>query len=223
MTPHDQTGHPTRPRCNARKKNGETCKAYAIPPTSKCHYHGGASLRGIASPSFRHGRYSTALPGGLRELAERAARDPELLNLSEEISVIQSRLHVLLSRADKTANPVTLSAIWGDLQRARARKDGAGFTAAVSRMDAALASVNADSELWAEIERTMHTLSRLVSQEQRRRVDMSALVPVGKATEIVREIVLACRAEITDQATLTRIQARVSAALGEGRMYGPDC
>ena len=43
---------------------------------ARCHYHGGKTPRGIASPHFRTGRYSKYLPGGLEKLCENARADP---------------------------------------------------------------------------------------------------------------------------------------------------
>ena len=38
--------------CNAKNN---TCGAIAMKNSTKCRNHGGASLKGIAQPSFKHG------------------------------------------------------------------------------------------------------------------------------------------------------------------------
>jgi len=57
-----------------------------------CYMHGGNSPAGIASPSFKHGRYSKVLPVRLAERYAEAKADPELTNLEDEIAVTVVRL-----------------------------------------------------------------------------------------------------------------------------------
>ena len=51
--------------CNARTRSGELCKNAPIYPAGRCRMHGGKSLRGIASPRFKYGRYCKDLLGQL--------------------------------------------------------------------------------------------------------------------------------------------------------------
>jgi hypothetical protein len=55
-------------RCSARTRTADRhpCRKWAM-TNGRCALHGGKSLRGIASPRFRHGRYSTLLPLNLAE------------------------------------------------------------------------------------------------------------------------------------------------------------
>lgn len=58
----------------------------------RCRIHGGATPSGIALPQFRTGRYSKALPGGLRERYEQALGDEELLSLRDEVALLDARI-----------------------------------------------------------------------------------------------------------------------------------
>ncbi len=44
--------------CNARTRSGGRCKNAPIYPAGRCRLHGGKSLRGLASPRYKHGKYS---------------------------------------------------------------------------------------------------------------------------------------------------------------------
>ena len=44
--------------CGARTRSGGRCKNMAMYPAGRCRLHGGKSLRGLASPRYKHGRYS---------------------------------------------------------------------------------------------------------------------------------------------------------------------
>ena len=49
---------PADRRCNAKTRAGLPCRNWGIRPSGRCRLHGGKSYRGVASPRFRHGRYS---------------------------------------------------------------------------------------------------------------------------------------------------------------------
>lgn len=65
-------------------------------PGAACKHHGGASPKGVASPQFIHGRHSRYLPERIRERYLEALSDPELLNLSAEIALIDQRIGELV-------------------------------------------------------------------------------------------------------------------------------
>ena len=44
--------------CGARTRSGGRCKNLAMHPAGRCRMHGGKSLRGLASPRYKHGKYS---------------------------------------------------------------------------------------------------------------------------------------------------------------------
>ena len=44
--------------CGARTRSGAPCKNLALYPAGRCRMHGGKSLRGLASPRYKHGKYS---------------------------------------------------------------------------------------------------------------------------------------------------------------------
>ena len=56
-------------------------------------------MKGIASPSFKHGRYSKVLPKGLSTHYLRAQEDRDLLALREEVALVDARVAELLERA----------------------------------------------------------------------------------------------------------------------------
>ena len=44
--------------CGAKTRSGGRCKNLAMHPAGRCRMHGGKSLRGLASPRYKHGKYS---------------------------------------------------------------------------------------------------------------------------------------------------------------------
>lgn len=52
---------PAERRCGARTRSGRPCRNWTATGRSRCRLHGGASLRGMASPHYKHGAYSRDL------------------------------------------------------------------------------------------------------------------------------------------------------------------
>src|SRR5687768_8325822 len=128
-------------RCNAKNRQGEQCGNHAVNGTSKCKFHGGASLVGIASPTFKTGRYSKHLPTRLAARYAEALNDPQLLELRDEIALVGTRQSELLSHLD---SGLALQR-WKDAQAAHSdmlaairNKDSAAMQVAISDLGAAL-------------------------------------------------------------------------------------
>lgn len=83
--------HPKNPiapykPCGAKKRDGSPCKAAAM-KNGRCRIHGGKSLSGAASGTFKHGRFSTCAPAKLASKIEQGLSDPELLSLRDDVAL----------------------------------------------------------------------------------------------------------------------------------------
>src|SRR5205807_10211401 len=86
--PHEGKGPP---RCNAKNRRGVQCKNPSIAPTTKCRFHGGLSLRGMAAPQYKNGMHSKYLPKHLKEDYEAALADPDMLYLKSQVALLGTR------------------------------------------------------------------------------------------------------------------------------------
>ncbi len=88
-------------RCNAHsKRTGAPCGAVAMKGRDKCKNHGGHSLKGIASPTFKDGKRSKYmhLPEHLSARVGEYINDHKLIELRENIAVTDARLTDLYQR-----------------------------------------------------------------------------------------------------------------------------
>jgi len=76
--------------CGAMSAGGRTCQSTILFPNGRCKMHGGPSVRGAAHPNFKHGRYSKAMPKGLKDAYNRAEADPDLLSLRADVALLQA-------------------------------------------------------------------------------------------------------------------------------------
>lgn len=102
--------------CGAKTRAGGLCKRAPM-ANGRCRLHGGLTPSGVAAPSFRHGRYSKYLPGGLLERYRTALGDQELLGLRDEIALVDARLQELVEALpDATAaSTEEIREAWGEV------------------------------------------------------------------------------------------------------------
>lgn len=91
----------TGPTCGAKTRAGGKCQRRPN-STGRCRLHGGASLRGVHSPTFKHGRRSKYIMGGkrLQKAYEAALNDPELTSLKHELAALDAILVDLVANMD---------------------------------------------------------------------------------------------------------------------------
>ena len=78
------------------KRSGLPCDRDAM-PNGVCYTHGGNSRAGIASGTFKTGKYSKYLPARLVGKYEEAAADPELLALRDDVALLDTRIVTVVS------------------------------------------------------------------------------------------------------------------------------
>jgi hypothetical protein len=86
--------------CGAKTRGGRPCKNAGMYPSGRCRMHGGKSYRGIASPRYKHGRYS-------KEWLVRF-----MARMRDEPEKVQAELDQAL--AEIAAQPVDLDSLIGE-------------------------------------------------------------------------------------------------------------
>lgn len=213
-TPHALPAHPMRKVCGAKTRKGTPCQSAPMANSRRCRMHGGSSLKGIASPSFRTGRFSKYLPGGYRAAYEAAINDPELLNLSDALAVLYARFHELMQGLGEDVPGRKLGAEWRRFKHAQTRRDRAGMLASADRLDALIEGAVGRSAQWDEIQQVLTQISAITAQEQKRRVEMSGLIRTERVAEFAREVLMAVRSEVTDPQVWARVQDRLTVIIG---------
>jgi len=114
-----------------------------------CKDDEGKSPGGVASPSFKHGRYSRYMPPKLADVFMRVIQDPDLLSLNMDIATFEARIDQLF-RSLKGGNPGKLWAKamgeWTGLWEATARGDAKDIMKHRNRLDTLLREGSGDVE-----------------------------------------------------------------------------
>lgn len=202
-------------QCTAKsKQSGVQCKKDAVAGCSVCHIHGGKSLAGIASPTYKDGRYSRYMPTRMRGRYEEAQRDPALLELREEIALLDARLVDLLSRVDTGES----GALWRALMTARMELIAAKRAGDLKEQGALLNHIlelisqgHSDYRAWSEIAVTLEQRRKLVESERKRLVEAQQTLTVEKAMLLIGAIGGIIKAHVTNAEQLRAISHDISA------------
>lgn len=192
------------PQCKAKsKQSGERCKRPATPGRDVCYIHGGKTPVGLGLPQTKHGRYSKYLPQGLAAKYGEAVTDPELLNLSHEIALLDARAMEIL---DKSGSGEATTVLWGKLQKAAAELTAAQQVGDAMKLALALNDIldlihrgSAEAARWAELYNLFERRRRLVDSERKRRTEMQASVNAEGVMMLVRSIADLVNQHVTDR------------------------
>jgi hypothetical protein len=202
-------------RCTGKsKQSGEQCKRAATPGSTKCHIHGGKSLKGIASPTFKTGRHSKYLPIGLLDTYREHLEDDDRLKLDSEIALIDVRMaEVLESLGDYEG-----SAAWLQLYALKAKyrdaKNDVEQLAYLREIFLVIDMGASHVSKWNEIGGLIEQRRKVVESERKRLVEAEQVIDVNRAMLLVTALLDAVKTNVTDPAALTAIQTRFNQLTG---------
>lgn len=194
-------------KCGAKTRAGTPCKGQAM-RNGKCRMHGGKSPQGIASARTIHGKYSAHLPTRLLSIYEASRRDPDLLNLTESVALIDARLVELLKRIDTGESGATWRAVrdaFNGFEDATGKKDVPAAQSFLSDLKGLITRGRADESAWLDIRSTLEQRRRLVESERKRLVEMQQMVSAEQAALMVKALVASVRQHVHDPQTLRLI------------------
>ena len=176
-------------QCQAKsKQSGNQCKLKAVDGFKVCRFHGGLTPVGVASPHYKHGRYSKHLPQHLLEKYQQALDDKDLLNLRDEIALTDAKLAEQLGQLETqggTQDWKQVQNLWNVLLEANRAGDQDDIRMALRNMDSAINTGVENIALWNSIERTIENRRRLVQTEAKRLTDMGQVIVAERAMTLV--------------------------------------
>jgi hypothetical protein len=159
------------PRCGARTRRGEPCRNAGMPPSNRCRMHGGASLRGIEHPNFRHGKFAKDLLPRLQQDYYRTLEDSRILALVDEIALLSTRIHDVLRSGESGKAWKDVHAAWSEVDEAVSEGDAHRLRKGLEEMERTIRSGLRDQRHWEEIGALLERLRKLKDSEFRHRID----------------------------------------------------
>lgn len=128
----------------------------------RCRFHGGASPKGIASPHYKTGRWSRAMPRGLRKLVESALSDTKLGSLRDALALMDARIMTKLEELRASPFPTEqLKRAWAEYEDARRRKDSDAGVLALAEIREIIAGRPKVGLIWGEIQGLLEQYRKL--------------------------------------------------------------
>lgn len=206
--------------CGAKlRKKDATCRQRPMKGRKKCRLHGGASLSGIASPTFKHGRYSKVLPTGLRKKFEDAGRDPFLLSHEPELKLLDVKLSELIGELGQDGGSGAfpeLQKAWKELQSATLAGDESRVATCKSTLDGIFQRGMSDTGIWRQILDCIEARRKILESESKRLKEQGQSMSVEQLLAIIEYIVDVIRESVlkyADRVTGQQILAKVTADL----------
>ncbi len=212
---------PIAGRCGSplsKKNRGRFCTRYPCKSKTRCKFHGGRSLSGIAHPNFKHGMYSTVLPTNLGKLYEITRQNPALVALTEQIALVDARVFELFEQLSSGDGPMA----WARALKAataceqamqavrvavadRTPARGQRMADALKQLDGAVTENVAvtrkgatDAETWPLITEQIYLRKKLVDSEVRRRKDAHEMVTRERVLALLGSIAASVARHVPD-------------------------
>lgn len=191
-----------------------------------CYHHGGKTPKGIAAPSFKHGRYSKHLPQPLATKHEaNLAAIAALKKNDEGISLLDARICELCERL-QTGERGT---IWDDLldliHDAQAPDPETGATMSAQDILARLEPIadkgKETEQAWRDLDAAIHSKAKITAIEAKRMADAGEIATRDEVKTLVLQIVNVVRDHVQDPAQLRGISKDLSTVLHGRRQAIP--
>lgn len=201
-----QDKHPKQ--CGAKTRSGTPCKTPAM-ENGRCRMHGGKSLRGIASPTLKTGKYSRYLPEHLLEAYKDVQADETLLSVRGDIELldvlIRSKLENLES-GDSAAHWDFVLKQVVKANKAYKSDDYGGLMSALDEIEALAEGRRLHYATEQEIVSQLDQRRKLVETEQKILLQGERAITAEQAMLLVSALLDSVRRNVSDANALNTIQ-----------------
>ena len=206
--------------CGAKTRKGGQCKRSPSAGKKRCRLHGGATPAGVASPHFRHGRYSKVLPMDMRKRYEASKKDQELLTHEPEIRLLDTHLHSLIQQINDAPKQDTLrraKEIWAEFRQAKADDNTEFMEQCLERVDGVFRAEEPMLQSWGEIREVLEIRRKMLESETRRIKDSQHSMNAEQLLAIIEYLVDVIRKAVNkyaDRETAKKILSQITGDIG---------
>ena len=183
-------------------------------PNGRCRLHGGKSAAGIASATFRNGRYSKYVPARLSDRFEVALKDETMLEQRREIALLEIRINDLLDLLGVTGPRDVfkqLTELWTAFRHYANKQKKDKANEKIYELDTLIMGAHDESKLWQQVEQTVETRRRVVESERKRIIEAQEFVTLQQSLTLARALVESINKHIKNDRIKQLIQADIIA------------
>jgi hypothetical protein len=179
----------------------------------RCRLHGGKTPGGIASPHWKHGRFSRYVPNGLRRDYERAGADPDLLSIEDLVAAQRARLCEIFRSMSQTEPPpsgCTAHALDDYLVSLRKEDEDQRRKALKNLIDTVRNGADAKEDhqaLWTDARELIQEITKSTASAWKRLHALNGVVPVADVINLLHAFLTCVRERVNDRSVLQALQA----------------
>lgn len=217
----DETGTQV---CGAlRRKKQCYCKRPPDPGRNRCYYHGGKSLRGVASPNFKTGMSSIDMPAQLAARYNSALNDSELLSMRSDVALYRARLEDQLSQLREGFSGEFFKKareIYKELLKALQEEDGDASRRLMRDLGHVIDSGYKEEKTWDKIDKTVEQKRKLNESETKRLVQLNQMITTEELMLVLGSVVDSVKRHIRETSVLTMISQDIRRILDDRGLTG---
>ena len=163
------------------------CKRPAM-TNGACYLHGGKSLKGLAHPGYKSGRWSKYMPARMVPRYEESKNDTELLAVRADIALVDARIADLLVRVDTGESTHIWKKLVGfrnDALDAQRIGDDRKRALSLEGIFRTIGQGAADYAAWHDVIGLIEQRRKLVESERKRLIEMQQMVTVEESMLLV--------------------------------------
>ena len=192
-------------RCQQYKNDGSgQCGSPAVSGYHNCKWHGGKTKRQVTREMSRRdksaiaeGRYHKNMPKEIVNSYARSLADPDLLNLTNEIALIDSRTSELIETLKDVPSP-DYPALLKRLDKLIRDCDDEYLLSELETLREGFAGGHARDSAWDKITDAIKTRVTIADAERKRRSDMQGYLTSKQVMQLAGQLIDMATQRITD-------------------------
>lgn len=209
--------------CGAKLRNKAAfCRNRAILLNGRCRNHGGLTPKGIASPNYKHGRYSKHLPNHLRDRYYESLNDPELTALRDDLALLDTHISEVLMEMRSPAADVDTKLLRDKVKLCRLRlvecdqksNEILDLIELLDELDAAIEGGTRNTSNFARLLPLLEQRRKTTESENRRVFNSNNCLTVEQAIAFVRLLADSVKRHVSDPRQRAAICEDFAKALG---------
>ena len=194
-------------RCKMIKVDGERCKQPVGPASVVCEAHGAAAGRARTPGMLKHGKYSKHLPTRLLAQYEQSLQDPGILDLSNEIALLDTKIAEELQQLEYGD---VIEAIGFVRQAYAVLQTGEDdIEGVMSLLSSAIEAATVSDSVWRTTVALVEERRRLVDTERKRQEDAGMYLSVAEANALLAYVVNTLVENVKDQTVLAAVSEKL--------------
>lgn len=204
--------------CGAKNQSGQPCNNPGSGAGGRCRYHGGNSVSGVASGTFKHGRYAKYLGPRWAEAYEDSLNDSDgLFDLTETLAILDTIVKRCAKRVEDRDTPDFRSRAMDLFDLARAATDPEDAASLLTELGKLLKRGASEDAAFRGLAKATDTMARRSEGAWKVRLTAATAINAADLTGVLARVVSVLREEIHDRSVREQVLRRLTSEVMAGR------